>query len=293
MTALRTVRDKQAELSSRKQETAKLGSDIDKLLQKQRDEDQFEHTGCGGPGLFPCIGRAIIRLIGSTHGAYVSTNTKESAPRGLFQKQSTEQKLATAMEGLRQRISVLETRISECRSSASESMKNNNKTAAMRELKRSKTLEKQLSSIQNVLDSMEAQSDLLEQTALQKQVASALGSSAKTLQKEKKILSSAESAVDQAAELRDLSHDLTDVLAGLEAPVDYDDDELLAELQGMVVDDEPPPVVTAKQEADLMEKKQAEFEEARRISSQMPKTPSNRNRKGGVHFSLPASAPGV
>ena len=106
-------------------------------------------------------------------------------------------------------------------------------------------------------------------------------------------MSSAESAVDQAAELRDLSHDLTDVLAGLEAQVDYDEDELLAELQGMVVDDEPPPVVTAKQEADLMEKKQAEFEEAKRISAALPKAPNNRNRKGGVHFSLPASAPSV
>ena len=292
MTELRTVRDKQAELSSRKQETAKLGSDIDKLLQKQRDEDEFERTGCGGPGLFPCIGRALIRLIGSTHGLYVSTSTKESAPRGLFQKQSTEQKLATAMEGLRQRISVLETRISECRSSASASMKAGNKTAAMRELKRSKALEKQLATTQNVLDSMEAQSDLLEQTALQKQVASALGSSAKTLQKEKKILSSAESAVDQAAELRDLSHDLTDVLAGLEAPVDYDDDDLLAELQGMV-DEEPPPVDSAKKEAELLEAKQAELEEARKISATMPKAPTNKNRRGGVHFSLPATAPGV
>jgi hypothetical protein len=172
-------------------------------------------------------------------------------------------------------------------------MKSGNKAAAMRDLKRSKTLEKQLGTTQNVLDSMEAQSDLLEQTALQKQVASALGSSAKTLQKEKKILSSAESAVDQAAELRDLSHDLTDVLAGLEAPVDYDDDDLLAELQGMVVDEEPPPIDHAKVEADLLEKKQAELEEARKISAQMPKTPSNRNRKGGVHFSIPASAPGV
>ena len=293
MAELRTVRDKQQALSSRKHETVKLGADIDKLLEKQRNDEEFEKTGCGGPGCFPFMARGLIRLIGSTHGMYVSTSTKESAPRGLFQKQSTEQKLSIAMEGLRQRISVLETRISECRTSASASMKAGNKTAAMRELKRSKALEKQLSTTQNVLDSIEAQSDLLEQTALQKQVASALGSSAKVLQKEKKILSSVESAVDQAAELRDLSHDLTDVLAGLEAPVEYDDDDLLAELQEMVVDDEPPPIDSANQEAEMLEKKQAEFEEARRISAQMPKTPSNRNRKGGVHFSLPTPAPGV
>lgn len=292
MTELRTVRDKEAALSSRKQETVKLGANIDKLLERQRHDEEFERTGCGGPGCFPFLARGLIRLIGSTHGAYVSTSTRESATR-LFQKQSTEQKLAIAMDGLRQRTSVLEARVAECRAAASASMKAGNKTAAIRELKRSKTLEKQLSTTQSVLDSMEAQSDLLEQTALQKQVASALGSSAKTLQKEKKILSSAESAVDQAAELRDLSHDLTDVLAGLEAPVDYDEDDLLAELQGMEVDDDPPPVDSAKQEIEMLEKKHAAFDEARKISAAMPKAPTNRNRKGGVHFSLPASAPGV
>jgi hypothetical protein len=99
------------------------------------------------------------------------------------------------------------------------------------------------------MDALEAQSDMLEQTQLQKEVAAALGATAKSLKKEKGLLSKAEDAVDAAAEMKDMHDDLSQVMAGLGDAVhnDVDEDELLAELEEMVEGDDSE--ATARDEA--------------------------------------------
>ena len=153
--------------------------------------------------------------------------TKRATPAG---------KLAAAASSMKSRIESLESRALQSRKSASEQMKLGNKAAAMRELKRCKALEKQAISTQNVMDAIETQSDMLEQTALQKEVADALGATAKSIKKEKGLISKAEDAVDAAAEMRDLHEDLVSVMAGLGDTLtnEFDEDELLSELNDMV-----------------------------------------------------------
>jgi flagellin-like hook-associated protein FlgL len=87
------------------------------------------------------------------------------------------------------------------------------------------------------MDALEAQSDMLEQTALQRQVASALGETAKTIKKEKGLLNQAESAVDSASEMRDLHEDISQVMAGLGDTwnTEFDEDALFEELNEMTI----------------------------------------------------------
>jgi hypothetical protein len=81
---------------------------------------------------------------------------------------------------------------------------------------------------------VEAQKDLIEQAAVQKQVASALSSTSKAMKGTKKTLAKAESAVDEVAEANDMANELSAVMSELGAAHDaFDEDELLAELAAL------------------------------------------------------------
>lgn len=262
---IHTVEEKRAEVDERAAAQRKLGADIDKVLAKQKQEEEFERTGCGGAGCFPSIGRALMRGLGVKHAVYLHASTGEN---------KTDARMKAAADGLKRRVSSLEARIQDCRTAASVAMKAGNRATAMRQLIKSKALEKQLASTQSVLDSLEAQTDLMEQASLQKTVAAALGMSAKSLKKERKVLADAENAVDKAGEMRDLGQDLNDVLAGFDVPNDVDEDELLAELEGMV-DNTPPPDEAAQMmaaEAALIEK-HARYDEAALVNAKMASVP--------------------
>lgn len=265
MKAVRTLEDKQAAINYRKEEQRKLGKVIDTLIAESQANQEDVANGCGGRGLCPALFRGAARFLGiSQRRSAVSTKEIEaaSAPSSALKevskrvngsdisravlglsaskKKTPQSKLAAAVEAMRLRVQSLEARSMECRSSAQSHMRSGNKAAALRELKRAKALEKQAVSTQGAMDALEAQSDMLEQTQLQKEVAAALGATAKSLKKEKGLLSKAEDAVDAAAEMKDMHDDLSQVMAGLGDAVnnDVDEDELLAELQEMVGEDE-------------------------------------------------------
>lgn len=313
MKAVHTLKEKQTAIQDRKEEQRRLGKVIDTLIaDSQANPDDGAAVGCGGRGLCPSLFRGAARFLGiSQRRSAVSTKEievanpasvalKEAAKRvhggdisravlGLAgsKKKTPQSKLAAAAEAMRSRVESLESRASECRSSAQSHMRAGNKAVAMRELKRAKALEKQAVATQGAMDALEAQSDMLEQTQLQKEVAAALGATAKSLKKEKGLLSKAEDAVDAAAEMRDMHDDLSQVMAGLGDAVhnDVDEDELLAELDEMAGDADreeatqrEPEAERAKQAAAEERKRQQEYADLERLR-QLPAAPTS---AGGV-----------
>jgi len=258
MKAVQTVEDKEATLKQRQNEQRSLGKQIDNLIAEGQSNQDAASVGCSGMGFFPGICRIVSRLLGISHRVdAVSTKDVEAcapaaactkklasgskislAVLGLAasQKKTVKSKLESASESMQTRVESLDARAAECRASARKQMQSGNKLAAMRELKRSKAFEKQSISTQAVMDTLEAQSDMLEQTALQKEVAAALGATAASLKKDKNLLSKAEDAVEAAHEVRDMHEDLTQIMAGLAdaGSADVDDDDLMQELEQMV-----------------------------------------------------------
>lgn len=321
MKAVRTVEEKTSALKERQEEQRKLGRVIDRLIADGNVSQDEIASGCAGRGLCPTLGRGVARMLGiSQRVKAVSTKeveiasvaiAKESTSRsagseisravlGLApsKKKTPQSKLVAASEAMRARVESLESRAAEGRTAAAAAMKAGNKASAMRELKRAKMLEKQAMSTQSAMDALEAQSDMLEQTALQKEVAAALGATAKSLKKEKGLLSKAEDAVDAAAEMRDMHEDLTQVMAGLGDAVsnDVDEEELMEELQGMISEDDAQPTVPdvsaastrveiaerAAMEQAALEKKHVEYEQLERIRQQLPAAPKGAVERQGL-----------
>ena len=101
-------------------------------------------------------------------------------------------------------------------------------------LKRAKALEKQAEVAASTHAAIEQQKDMLESSALQREVATALSASiATTKKKTKGLLEKAESAVDGSAELKDAVEDINEVMGGLSTTDQFDEDDLLEELELM------------------------------------------------------------
>ena len=83
---------------------------------------------------------------------------------------------------------------------------------------------------------------MLEGVAVQRQLASALAGTSKSLRANKKLISQAEGAVDEAGEARDLASDLDSVLADWAGNSKDDEEDLMAELEAMCGDDTEPNV---------------------------------------------------
>lgn len=300
--SVRTVSDKNDLIKQRAENQKKLGKHIDRVINDGKKFQEAETMGCGGRGLCPSLGRGVARMLGINAPSTVSTQEIEAVPVGQQRvradmasrvfgvataKKTPALKLEQASSAMRKRVEVLEARSAEHREAAARAMKAGQKATAVRELKKSKMIEKQAVSTQSALDAIEAQSDMLEQTALQREVAAALGATAKSLKKDKNMLSKAEDAVEAASEMRDLHEDLSHAMSGLGDTVsnDYDDDELMAELQGMI---EPPaeesaPKTTqdaksasrkAEKEALKHELQRAEYEALERMRQQLPSAPT-------------------
>ena len=156
-------------------------------------------------------------------------------------------KLADAAASMERRIQELELRAQSERAEAKSQMQSGHKAGAMRMLKRAKMTEKQLEANQGSLMAIEQQVDLMAQAQMQKQLANALASSSKGMKAQKKLLKTAESAVDEAQDARDMADDLGQVMTEFanSSTIDAEDEDLLSELQQMVDDDTNPPAAGA------------------------------------------------
>lgn len=285
-------------MKQRQQQQLSIDVQIDRLIGKGKRQ-QDETVGCGS-GICPFLAKKAMQVLGLSRrrsqaftaemsAASASASVLSGHKTGFFgtgSNKDANSKLKMAAEAMRARLHTLEARAQECRSAAANQIRVGHKTAALRELKRAKVLEKQAFATTSAMDALESQSDMLEQTAMQREVAAALGATAKTLKKDKTMLSKAEDAVDAAAEMRDLHEDMTQIMAGLgeQGGVDEDEDELLSELKAMIADEPPPQPVQYGSEAganservrykEELEKEHSECDEVRRLRAKMPEVPN-------------------
>ena len=289
--------EKARKIAARRQAAKKLSSDVDAELR-------------GSEGCFPCAlfrrkkeaaTAADVEAAGAAasaaEGRVKAGALKGSALFGLAKKQASPvEKLAEAAEAVAQRAVALETKVGEGRAEARALMMGGQKKAALRQMRRVKMIEGQLASVQSAADALEQQQLVLEQAALQKEMTTALSSSAKGLKKSKKLLSQAETAVEDASEARDAADDLSNVLAEFTTTsmLSADDDELLAELEEMASggggggnsgdgdaeDDAEDEAVRAARDGEEIERRDRAWREAEATRARMPKVPSSRAGKG-------------
>ena len=207
-------------------------------------------------------GRAVTRAVFGLAGS------KKAA--------SASEKLEEALAAMRARVEQLELRAQEGRVEAARLAKAGQKTAALRALKKAKAVDAQVASNQAAVDAVEQQLDTLSQAAMQKTLASALASTSATMKKDAKALSKAETAIEDAQEARDMATDLNQVMAEFaQSGNGYEDeDELLAELNAMVAEQDAPapPHGHGRRRADRGGRR------ARRARALGPSTPSTTRR---------------
>ena len=216
---------KRAALAEMKEKETRMATDIDRMVRVSLVDDEAPVQGCGAR--FLCFGgrrRAAARTTSSLDSRVFGTAVK---------KTDATQRLNHAAESVGAHVEQLAEKVRAAETRARELFAEQKKPEAIAALKRAKTLQKQLETASATHAALERQVDVLAESALQREVASALSASvASTKKKSKGLLSKTESAVDSAVELKDFAEDIAQTLGGLQTDV-YDDDELLAELEGM------------------------------------------------------------
>lgn len=163
---------------------------------------------------------------------------------------SASDRLSTAAKSMEAHAEALGERAAAARTKAKALMAAGKKPEALAWLKKAKQAESQHSNAVATHAALERQIDVLAESALQKEVATALSASvAVAKRKTVGLLSKTEDAVDAAVELKDFAEDVSQAFGGLQAD-SYDDDELLEELQAMSMEEDigeataaPEPVV--------------------------------------------------
>lgn len=153
----------------------------------------------------------------------------------IAHRQTKGDKIEMATASMIQRMNVLQERIATGKASAVDSMKNGHKQSALRQLKKTKILEKQLVMVGAAIDGLEMQSDIIQQANLQKEVNTAIGSSSFSLKNHDKLVEQTEDAIGHSQDIKDSAQELSNVMTGFN-PMggDFDDDELLEELGDMI-----------------------------------------------------------
>jgi len=245
LTAIKNAEDKSVHLKARMDQQRKLGAHIDTLMRQATDEP---NVGCGVCHVWRRLtGRQRTVALAVASEATSSTSIGHSVASlqtqsRLFgvRKADPHLKLAEAATSMESRIAQLESRASSEREEAKRLVANGQKASALRVLKRAKATEKQVEANQQSLMAIEQQVDLMAQAQMQKQLATALASSSKGMKGQKTLLKTAENAVDDASEARDMAEDLSNVMAEFAQKGNDDDDELLAELDAMMSNPPPP-----------------------------------------------------
>jgi hypothetical protein len=207
-------------------------------LEKAMQDDQPRSGGCFG-WLFRQRSRKPSAALDQAVFGHKSNASSSASDR-----------LTTAANSMEAHAEALGERAAAARSKAKALMAAGKKPEALAWLKKAKQAESQHSNAVATHAALERQIDVLAESALQKEVATALSASVAVAKKRTAgLLSKAEDAVDSAVELKDFAEDVSQAFGGLQAD-NYDEDELLDELQAMQMEDEtevsvaaPEPVV--------------------------------------------------
>ena len=219
---------KMAEVAKMKEAEKAMAQKIDKLVSGGDLDDDAQRRGCGG-GCFPFLSRRGRSRVAQESGMEVAVFGQSAAGAGAA---STNARLEKAAEQMESHAAQLYAKAGASRSKAKALMAQGKKQEAMLALKRAKALEKQAEVAASTHAAIEQQQEMLQSSALQREVASALSASiATTKKKTRGLLEKAESAVDGSAELRDVAEEINEVMGGLAKADDYDEEDLLEELE--------------------------------------------------------------
>ena len=228
--------NRQTKMAAREAMKAKeqaMAERIDQVMKTGDPDADLQQRGCT-PGCFSFFRRGRSRLaqeqievaVFGQNGATTSTANANV-------------RLGKAAEQMEMHAEQLYAKASASRSKAKALMGQGKKMEAMAALKRAKGLEKQAQVAASTHAAIEQQQDFLESSALQREVATALSASvAATKKKTRGLLEKAESAVDDSAELRDAVDDISEVMGGLNTGDQYDEDDLMEELELMAQEGE-------------------------------------------------------
>jgi hypothetical protein len=180
--------------------------------------------------------------VGAARAASVVSASSSMAKSGLVSrlvgkaKASEAVRLEAALASVETRMVALQERADAARKAAVAAKRTGKNAEAIAQLKKAKAAEKQLATVGAALAALEQQRDMLEETALHRELASTLASTNKSVKaKTKGLLGAAEKASDEAVELRD---DVEDVGSAFESLIPSssgpDDDDLLDELEQLV-----------------------------------------------------------
>ena len=261
-----SVADKTSALAKRKQYDAIVRASVDKLVAKHvgapEDDDAAMPKGCFA-GLARCNpwAKRAIRVatsevaIGAAGAASAtaaaaaaavtvgSTATKQSsaasAASRLFGTRKTgaseSKKLVDAISLASSKVQEMSQRVDVGKKRAMQLKNEGKRTEAILALKKAKNDEKLLASANAALETLESQKDMLENAALQRELASALASTTKQIKGQTKgLVKFAEKAVDDTQELRDDAEDLNAAFEGIQSTFNVDEEELLEELDAMM-----------------------------------------------------------
>ena len=219
---------KAAALNAMKEEERKMAQKIDKLVSEGGElDDEAQRRGCG-VGCFPWF-RSGRSRVAQSQGMEVAVFGQSAAGGSVANANARLEKAAEQME---HHAEQLYEKSGASRSKAKALMGQGKKQEAMLALKRAKALAKQAEVAASTHAAIENQKELLESSALQREVASALTASLTTTKKKTKgLLERTESAVDSSVELQEAVQDINDAMGGLAKVDEYDDDELLDELE--------------------------------------------------------------
>ena len=220
---------KAAAMAQLKADEKKVAAKIDQLVATGGlQEDDLEQRGCFARGCFPFLRRGRRRLAQDTglETAVFGQNASSGNGAAAARLEQAAAQVSSHAEGLASRAA-------EARKKAELLAGMGKKQEAMMALRRCKTLEKQAETALATHAAIEQQQDMLQSSALQRDVASALSSAVKSTKvKTKGLLEKTEDAVDSSAELKDAFEDISEVLGGMNKH-DFDEEELMAEIEAM------------------------------------------------------------
>ena len=174
----------------------------------------------------------------SLTGASAQSSSKFDGLFGVHKQQSN--KIEVALATVSKRVETVKDRAKLQRERAVSLSQAGKREEAIRELKKARNTDKQVIAAQNALETLERQQDLLSESVLQKELASALASTNELVKsKTRGLLPLSEKAVDTSQDLRDAADDIAAVFEGLQPTYENDDDELLSELNDLIEDSQP------------------------------------------------------
>ena len=241
-TPIRSVKDKTQALEERTAKVDAIQAQVSRLERALQDESEPRRGGCLG-----WVFRRRARRTGSSSldqavfGHKVATASTTAADR-----------LSTAAASMEAHAESLGERAAAARAKAKSLMAAGKKPEALAWMKKAKQAESQHSNAVATHAALERQIDVLAESALQKEVATALSASVAVAKKKTAgLLSKTEDAVDSAIELKDFAEDVSQAFGGLQAD-NYDEDELLEELQAMSMEEEIEEVVATPAPAPVV-----------------------------------------